>query len=164
MSNLRPGQDEFARRASSVEGWSSSADGSISLLDTVRGSKPTVLIGVSGQAGAFTEEVVRQMSRHTDRPAILPLSNPSKLSEGTPQEINLWSEGKALMATGSPFGPVNIPGKEKKYIVAESNNGECCRRDQLSITNWSLTRRLDCSNDLPRFSSGRDRLSRNQAL
>ena len=133
ITSLRTGQEAFAREKQEVTKWqrSTSSEGGkephFSLLDTVANAKPTVLIGVSGQSGAFTEAVVREMSKHTDRPAIFPLSNPSKLCEGHPSDINKWSKGKALMASGSPFDPVDIPGEEgssRKYIVAESNNGE----------------------------------------
>lgn len=120
---LRPGQEEFARSKEEVAGWPAPKDGhGFPLLDVVRQVKPTVLIGVSGQGGAFTEAVVREMSKHVERPAILPLSNPSRLSEARPDEINEWSHGRALIATGSPFPPVPIPNSSKMYTVAESNN------------------------------------------
>lgn len=101
------------------------------LLDVVREVKPTVLIGVSGQGGAFTEPVVREMSRHCARPTVLPLSNPSRLAEARPEDINVWSDGRALIATGSPFpavprvhvaGAGAADGGSARYTVAESNN------------------------------------------
>ncbi|KAK8853220.1 hypothetical protein IAR55_003922 [Kwoniella newhampshirensis] len=99
------------------------AEGETSLLDVVKKVKPTTLIGTSTHAGAFTEEVVKEMCKNVDKPIIFPLSNPTKLCEVDPKDANEWSEGKALMATGSPFPPVDIPGKDKKkYIIAECNN------------------------------------------
>jgi malate dehydrogenase (oxaloacetate-decarboxylating) len=82
--------------------------------------KPAVLIGVSGQAGVFTEEAVREMAKHTSRPVIFPLSNPTSRSEATPQDLMEWTEGRALIGTGSPFAPVSYGGK--KIRVAQTNN------------------------------------------
>ena len=75
----------------------------ISLLDVVKNAKPTTLIGVSGQACAFTEDVIRAMTAATDRPVIFPLSNPTSRSEATPADLLKWTEGRALIGTGSPF-------------------------------------------------------------
>jgi malate dehydrogenase (oxaloacetate-decarboxylating) len=89
--------------------------GEINLLEVVKTIHPTVLIGCSTQGGAFTEEVVREMAKHTDRPIILPLSNPSRLHEVKPQDATDWTDGKALLATGSPFPPCKLPnGKDYK--------------------------------------------------
>lgn len=102
------------------EDW---GEGETSLLDVVKKAKATVLIGTSTQAGAFTEEVVREMAKHSDRPIIFPLSNPTRLCEVKPEDANKWTEGKALMATGSPFPPVPLPGqRDKKRDIAECNN------------------------------------------
>jgi malate dehydrogenase (oxaloacetate-decarboxylating) len=90
------------------------------LLDVIRHAKPSVLIGVSGQAGAFTEGVVREMARNTVRPVIFPLSNPTARSEATPQDLVDWTEGRALIGTGSPFEPVSIWGK--KVRIDQTNN------------------------------------------
>ena len=80
----------------------------------------TVLAGVSAQPGAFTEEIVREMARHTPRPVIFPLSNPTSRSEATPQDLMDWTEGRALIGTGSPFEPVNVGGK--KVCIDQTNN------------------------------------------
>lgn len=92
-----------------------------SLLSVVKQVKPHVLIGTSTQPGAFTKEVVQEMSKHMDRPIIFPLSNPTKLHEATPKDLFEWSNGKVLTATGSPFDPVEVQGGKKREI-AECNN------------------------------------------
>src|SRR5277367_6450831 len=84
--DVRPEQLPYARKEQEVQGWSQS-NGEITLLDVVRNAKPTVLIGVSGQTGAFTEQAVREMAKHTARPVIFPLSNPTSRSEATPQDL-----------------------------------------------------------------------------
>ena len=86
----------------------------------VRNAKPTVLIGVSGQAGAFTEEAVREMAKNADRPIIFPLSNPTSRSEATPHDLMTWTDGRALIGTGTAFPPVNRDGKE--IHIAQTNN------------------------------------------
>jgi malate dehydrogenase (oxaloacetate-decarboxylating) len=92
----------------------------------VKEVKPNVLIGTSTVPKSFTEEIVREMAAHVDRPIILPLSNPTKLHEATPADLFSWTGGKALVATGSPFKPVKGPwgpeGKEVQIEVAECNN------------------------------------------
>lgn len=117
--DVHPEQRPYARKDQEVRGWSSQ-DGEITLLDVVRNAKPSVLIGVSGQTGAFTEQVVREMAKHTARPVIFPLSNPTSRSEATPQDLMDWTAGRALVGTGSPFEPVNVGGK--KVRVAQTNN------------------------------------------
>lgn len=82
------------------------------LLSVVRKVKPHVLIGTSTKPKAFTEEVVKEMSKHVERPVIFPLSNPTYLHEAEPKDISDWSKGKALVATGSPFPPVVYDGEE----------------------------------------------------
>ena len=109
----------YARREQEVQGWRQS-NGEIALLDVVRNVKPTVLIGVSGHAGAFTEQAVREMAKHTARPIIFPLSNPTSRSEATPQDLMHWTKGRALIGTGSPFDPVEVAGK--KIHIAQTNN------------------------------------------
>lgn len=92
-----------------------------SLLTVIKQVKPHVLIGTSTQPGAFTKEVVQEMSKHIDRPIIFPLSNPTKLHEAKPEDLFEWSDGKVLTATGSPFDPVEVKGGKKREI-AECNN------------------------------------------
>jgi malate dehydrogenase (oxaloacetate-decarboxylating) len=117
--DVRPEQRSYARKEQEVQGWSRS-NGEITLLDVVRNAKPSVLIGVSGQTGAFTPNAVREMAKHTARPVIFPLSNPTSRSEATPQDLMDWTEGRALIGTGSPFEPVNLNGKKVK--IAQTNN------------------------------------------
>ena len=119
MKDLRPEQRAYARKNQEVQGWAQS-NGVIGLLDVVRQAKPTVLIGVSGQAGAFTESAVREMAKHTPRPVIFPLSNPTSRSEATPQDLMAWTEGRALIGTGTAFAPVNVGGKT--IHIAQTNN------------------------------------------
>ena len=86
----------------------------------IQNVKPTVLIGVSGQAGAFTEEIIRTIEKNTERPVIFPLSNPTSRSEATPQQVLDWTNGRALIGTGSPFGPCKFNGKE--IHIDQTNN------------------------------------------
>ncbi|KAF8273851.1 hypothetical protein EI94DRAFT_1769051 [Lactarius quietus] len=118
---IRPALHDFVRPDEEWEGVPTNEKGEITLLEVVRKVKPTVLIGCSTHAGAFTEEVVREMAKHVARPIILPLSNPSRLVEVDPAKANNWTNGKALLATGSPFPPAKVPGG-KDYIIAECNN------------------------------------------
>ena len=120
MPGIRPEQQSFARKRSEVAAWQLSDPGRIGLLDVVRNVKPTVLIGVSGQPGAFTEEAIRVMSQGTARPIIFPLSNPTSRCEATPQQVVDWTDGRALIGTGSPFGPVVFQGQQ--VHIDQTNN------------------------------------------
>ena len=117
--DVHPEQQPYAHKADEVKGWKTSGD-EITLLDVVRNVKPTVLIGVSGQAGAFSEDAVREMAKNTPRPVIFPLSNPTSRSEATPRDLLEWTDGRALIGTGSPFEPVDMGGK--KIHIAQTNN------------------------------------------
>src|SRR5262249_53480997 len=86
----------------------------------VRALKPTVLVGVCGQGGAFTKAVIHEMAEAVPRPVVLPLSNPTNQSEATPDNVFAWSEGRALVATGSPFEPVLFDGES--HEIGQSNN------------------------------------------
>ena len=118
--DIRPEQQPYARSKEEVKNWQLSNANEIGLLDVVRNAKATVLIGVSGQQGAFTEEAIRAMAKNAERPIIFPLSNPTSRSEGTPQNLLTWTEGRALIGTGSPFQPVEINGKQ--IHVDQTNN------------------------------------------
>lgn len=117
--NLVDFQRPLAQDAVKVQDWTNSAD-MISLLDVVQHAKPTVLIGVSGQPGLFTEEIIKTMASHCEHPIILPLSNPTSRVEAAPSDVIAWTEGRALIATGSPFAPVNYQGKI--YNISQCNN------------------------------------------
>jgi malic enzyme len=90
------------------------------LLETVRAVRPTVLVGTSGEPRVFTEEVVRAMAGGTSRPVVMPLSNPTSQAEATPEDLMRWTDGRALVATGSPFPPVRAGGREVQ--VGQANN------------------------------------------
>ncbi len=121
---IRPEQQALARKHEDIAGWklspSRSDGGDISLLDVVRNAGITVLAGVSAQPGAFTEEIVREMARHTPHPVIFPLSNPTSQSEAAPADLLHWTDGRALVGTGSPFAPVEVNGKLVR--IAQVNN------------------------------------------
>ena len=114
-------QRPYARPAAEVAGWARTGTGQgPSLTDVVAGARPTMLIGTSTQAGAFTEAIVRQMAAHVDRPVIMPLSNPTSKAEAVPADLIAWTDGRALVATGSPFDPVVHNGTT--YRIAQANN------------------------------------------
>lgn len=117
---LRDFQRPYARDDSEVAGWARDDDGRIDLLEVVRRTEATVLVGTSGQPGAFSEAVVRTMAANCERPVILPLSNPTSLTEAQPSDLLEWTGGQALVATGSPFEPVTY-GKTV-HVVAQANN------------------------------------------
>ena len=110
----------YARPADEVASWAGSAGGRPSLAQTVAHVQPTILIGTSTQTGAFTEAIVRDMAAHTERPIIMPLSNPTSQCEALPADLINWTEGRALIATGSPFEPV--PYEDRRYHIAQANN------------------------------------------
>ncbi|GKX54380.1 NAD-dependent malic enzyme [Leminorella grimontii] len=119
MPTLLDFQAKLVQKHDALSHWSTDSE-AISLMDVIRNAKPTVLIGVSGQAGLFTEEAIREMHRHCARPIVMPLSNPTSRVEGRPEDIINWTDGAALVATGSPFAPVMY--KEKTYPIAQCNN------------------------------------------
>jgi malate dehydrogenase (oxaloacetate-decarboxylating) len=104
-------QRPFAQSRDAVAGWSLQQPGKIELLDVMNNARPTTLIGVSGQAGAFSEPVVRAMARGVKRPVIFPLSNPTSRSEASPHDLLAWTEERAIIGTGSPFPPVMRGGR-----------------------------------------------------
>jgi malate dehydrogenase (oxaloacetate-decarboxylating) len=120
MTGLQSFQAPFAQPRAAVADWSRSHLDRIDLLDVVKNARPTVLIGVSGQPGMFTEEVVRTMAGAVARPVIFPLSNPVSRSEATPADLLRRTNGRALVGTGSPFSPVEIDGKP--ITVDQTNN------------------------------------------
>ena len=110
----------YARPAAEVAGWASPGSEGIALADVVSHVRPTMLIGTSTQTGAFGEAIVRGMAEHTDRPIIMPLSNPTSKCEALPEDLTRWTDGRALVATGSPFPPV--VHDDRVYHIAQANN------------------------------------------
>ncbi|MFT6737768.1 MAG: malate dehydrogenase (oxaloacetate-decarboxylating), partial [Kangiellaceae bacterium] len=119
MADLREFQQKLMQSASNIASWSYSGEYP-SLLDVVNCAKPDILIGVSGQPGLFTEQVITAMAEHCDTPIIFPLSNPSRQVEARPQQVIEWTKGKVVIATGSPFNPVTYNGKV--FPIAQCNN------------------------------------------
>jgi malate dehydrogenase (oxaloacetate-decarboxylating) len=117
---LQPFQAPFAQRRESIAGWALKSTGRIELIDVIANAHPTVLIGTSGQAHAFAEPVVRAMAAHAARPVIFPLSNPTERSEATPQDLMAWTQGRAVIGTGSPFPPIQRNGRP--FRVDQTNN------------------------------------------
>jgi len=114
-------QQPYARPAAEVAGWTRTGPGTgPSLADVVGHVHPTILIGTSTQAGAFTEATVRQLAAHVERPVIMPLSNPTAKAEAVPADLLAWTDGRALVATGSPFDPV--VHDDVTYRIAQANN------------------------------------------
>lgn len=120
MNDLLPFQKPFAQDKNKVASWNCENPYEISLSDVVKNVRPTLLIGVSGQAGAFTEEIVREMAAHVERPVIFPLSNPTERSEATPADLMKWTREKAIIGTGSPFKDMTKHGKP--FRVDQTNN------------------------------------------
>lgn len=120
MSIADEEQKIFAQDYSAIQSWKVKDTKNISLLEVVHNAKPSVLIGVSTKSNAFTEEIIKLMASHTPRPIILPLSNPTSCSEAKPEDVIRWTEGRAILATGSPFHPVDYKGR--LYAVAQCNN------------------------------------------
>lgn len=119
MPNLIDFQQKLAHDTQQVSQWAD-VDTHISLLQVVQNVKPDILIGVSGQSGLFTEEVVKNMAMHSEHPIIFPLSNPTSRAEAQPEDVLKWTDGKALVATGSPFPAVELNGQ--LYPIAQCNN------------------------------------------
>jgi malate dehydrogenase (oxaloacetate-decarboxylating) len=119
MADLRDFQEVLTQNKTSQDNWSIKGDYA-SLVEVMYGAKPDVLIGVSGQKGLFTEEVIKAMQTHCDTPIIFPLSNPSKQVEASPEDVIKWTKGNVVIATGSPFKPVEYNGKI--FDIAQCNN------------------------------------------
>ncbi|EJR31570.1 MULTISPECIES: oxaloacetate-decarboxylating malate dehydrogenase [Bacillus cereus group] len=118
MEDLLDFQIPYARKEAEVSDWKQ--NDAIGLAEVVKHVKPTILIGTSTVAGAFKEEIIKDMASHVERPIILPMSNPTPLAEAKPADLIEWTEGKALVATGSPFEPVTYNGVT--YVIGQSNN------------------------------------------
>jgi malate dehydrogenase (oxaloacetate-decarboxylating) len=118
---LRDYQVTYARPSTQCKGWKHDGNGNgVSLAEVVRRVQPTMLVGTSTVSGGFTEAIVKEMAAHTERPIIFALSNPRAQAEANPADLIAWTEGRALIATGSPFAPVTYKGVT--YVIAQVNN------------------------------------------
>lgn len=112
-------QKPYSRSQSSLKGWKTQLS-NITLLDVIVNAKPSMIVGVCGQGGAITKEIVLEMARYHPRPIIFPLSNPTTKAECTPDEVFEWTKGQGIVATGSPFPPVIYEGKA--HLIPQCNN------------------------------------------
>ncbi len=119
MSVIREAQKKYAQSKEKINLWDIHAE-KVSLLDTIKNAKATILIGASAQANAFSKEVLSEMAKHSKHPIILPLSNPTSKAEATPSDILDATDGRAIIATGSPFEPVVFNGKT--HQIGQCNN------------------------------------------
>ena len=119
MSGLRDFQNKLVQAADVAAEWGIAGDFA-SLVEVINGAKPSILIGVSGQSGLFTEQVITAMKSHCELPIIFPLSNPSRQVEATPNQVINWTQGQVIIATGSPFEAIEYQGKT--YPIAQCNN------------------------------------------
>lgn len=119
-SDFTEAQKIYLRDVKEIIDWRVNNQNNITLLEVVKNVKPTILIGCSGVGGAFSEEVIRAMAQNIERPLILPLSNPTEKAEAIPQDLLSWTDGKALIATGSPFGKATY--KNKEIVITQCNN------------------------------------------
>src|SRR5580693_1045572 len=138
-TDLSDAQREFAQPANRVAGWGLS--GPAQLSDVVHQVDVGVLLGLSTAAGAFTEDIVRELAGKTERPIIFPLSNPTSRAEAHPAELDQWTDGRALIATGSPFAPIQRNGVE--HVVAQCNNVYIFPAMGLAVTTAQATRVTD---------------------
>ncbi|NLS11359.1 NAD-dependent malic enzyme [Vibrio sp. SM6] len=120
MPNLLDFQQRLVQKLADTQTWLSDNPSAYSLFDVIANAKPTVLIGVSGAPGLFSQDIIEEMHKHCPRPIVFPLSNPTSRVEATPSDILHWTKGEALVATGSPFAPVVIDGKT--ITIAQCNN------------------------------------------
>lgn len=118
--NLDVFQQAFVQDSSALSDWLLVDPGQISLFDVAKNAHPTVLVGVSGQSGAFTEQAIREMAKHVDRPVVFPLSNPTSCVEALPADIVRWTDGRAIIGTGSPFAAFEYAGRT--HYFAQTNN------------------------------------------
>lgn len=120
IEDFNLGHEEFAHELSEINKWNVKDKNHITLFETIDNAKPTILLGACAQPGIFTEEIIKQMYKHTKRPIIFPLSNPTSKAEAEPKNIIEWTEGNALVATGSPFPPFVY--NKQEYHISQGNN------------------------------------------
>ncbi len=141
MTSLLSFQKPLAQDVSIRDEWGMQEVAQITLMDVISHAKPDILIGVTGVSGLFTEEVIKTMYKHCPRPTVLPLSNPTSQVEATPQNIIEWTEGNAIVATGSPFAPVSYDGN--LYPIAQCNNSYIFPSIGLGVLSCGATRITD---------------------
>ncbi|PHQ82392.1 MAG: NAD-dependent malic enzyme, partial [Coxiella sp. (in: Bacteria)] len=120
VADSHPNHTQYLRSADELADWDIENLQHIELFDVVRHVKPTVLIGSSTVQGAFNEAIIKEMAKHVEQPIIFPLSNPTERSEATPADLLKWTNGNALIATGSPFDPVDYDGNT--IVISQCNN------------------------------------------
>ena len=140
MGGLRDFQEKLVQSKAQVKDWRIAGEFA-SLVEVMNHAKPDILIGVSGQAGLFTEEVITTMHSHCSQPIIFPLSNPSRQVEATPEQVVNWTQGQAIVATGSPFAPVDYKGK--LYPIAQCNNSYIFPGLGLGVVSANINRITD---------------------
>lgn len=118
--SLESGKQRYARPVDQLSGWQVDQPAVFAFRDVVKNARPTILIGTSAQPGAFTEQIVRAVAENAERPVIFPLSNPTSKSEANPVDILNWTDGRALVATGSPFAPVAL--NQRVFQIGQCNN------------------------------------------
>ncbi|MDP7593218.1 MAG: NAD-dependent malic enzyme [Litorilituus sp.] len=140
MEDLRDFQQKLVQSKLSIKPWKIEGEYA-SLIEVMHGAQPDVLIGVSGQAGLFSEPVIKAMNAYCDKPIIFPLSNPSRQVEATPTQVINWTEGKAIIATGSPFEAVEY--QAKIFPVAQCNNSYIFPGIGLGVVSANINRITD---------------------
>ncbi|WP_114326292.1 NAD-dependent malic enzyme [Candidatus Colwellia aromaticivorans] len=140
MEDLRDFQQKLVQNKLALKSWDIKGKYA-SLLEVMHGAKPDILIGVSGQAGIFSEDVIKAMKQHCTTPIILPLSNPSRQVEATPSQVINWTEGNVIIATGSPFEAVEYQGKT--FPIAQCNNSYIFPGIGLGVISANISRITD---------------------
>jgi len=119
-TNLESAKQRYAQPVELLKDWKLERPDRFTLMDVVANARPSIVIGTSAQPGGFSEEVVRAMAENAERLVVLPLSNPTSKSEAAPADILRWTDGRALVATGSPFAPVTYNGQT--FNIGQCNN------------------------------------------
>jgi malate dehydrogenase (oxaloacetate-decarboxylating) len=140
MSDLRDFQEKLTQKHQALMSWEIKGEFA-SLLEVINGAKPDILIGVSGVSGLFTEQIIKAMKSHCLLPIVFPLSNPIKQVEATPEQVIKWTDGQVIVATGSPFDPVQHKGKE--FPVAQCNNSYIFPGIGLGVVSANVNRITD---------------------
>ncbi len=137
MGELRDFQQKLVQSNEAIATWDIAGEFA-SLVEVMHGAKPDILIGVSGQAGLFTEKVITAMKSHCEMPIIFPLSNPSRQVEATPSQVINWTQGQVIIATGSPFEPIEYEGKT--FPIAQCNNSYIFPGVGLAVVSAKISR------------------------